>query len=157
MFGESISTTSAVQIRRGAKALILRDGQVLLVRERRSDGTEFWGLPGGGVRPDETLTSALHRELDEELGCGLEVGSHVARCVYRHRSDRDTVSVYAVFQGELANEPSPNPETGVIDASWVSPPRLPPKTLPPFRALLEERAPPRSTDEERRPARSDPR
>jgi len=39
----------ATQYRRGVKALIERDGAVLLVQERHDDGTPFWTLPGGGV------------------------------------------------------------------------------------------------------------
>lgn len=51
----------------GIKAVILKDNKMLLLR--REDGTEgpFWDLPGGRLQPNETITQALIRELQEEL------------------------------------------------------------------------------------------
>jgi 8-oxo-dGTP diphosphatase len=48
-------------------ALILLDGQVVLVRHRRGDRS-YHLLPGGGVEVGETLTAALAREVMEETG-----------------------------------------------------------------------------------------
>jgi 8-oxo-dGTP pyrophosphatase MutT (NUDIX family) len=51
-------------------AAVLRfDGrEVLMVQHRRSDGTTYWQLPGGGVEPDEEPEAAVLRELVEETG-----------------------------------------------------------------------------------------
>jgi ADP-ribose pyrophosphatase YjhB (NUDIX family) len=50
----------------GVRALILdADGRVLL--QRRTD-IEQWGLPGGSLELDETVTEALKREVAEETG-----------------------------------------------------------------------------------------
>ena len=48
-------------------AIVRRDGEVLVVRERTSNG-EQWALPGGVVEPDELLHEAVARELLEETG-----------------------------------------------------------------------------------------
>jgi 8-oxo-dGTP diphosphatase len=42
------------------------DSRVLLVRQ--AAGRKFWTLPGGKVRPEESLQEALSRELYEETG-----------------------------------------------------------------------------------------
>lgn len=58
-----------------ARAVIRRDGQLLLVRQR----TKSWSfLPGGHVEPGERVEVALVREIAEELGCGSQ-GCRVRR------------------------------------------------------------------------------
>jgi 8-oxo-dGTP pyrophosphatase MutT (NUDIX family) len=53
----------------GVKIMLMRDGQVLLVRHTYMAG---WFLPGGGVKRSETLEEAARREAWEELGAKLE-------------------------------------------------------------------------------------
>jgi 8-oxo-dGTP diphosphatase len=59
-------------------AFIERRGRVLL-SQRRSDQSFplAWEFPGGKVEPGEDLTSALVREIREELGCSIRVGQIV--------------------------------------------------------------------------------
>jgi 8-oxo-dGTP diphosphatase len=54
-------------------AAIFRDGRVLLVRRARSPAKGFYSLPGGRVEYGESLTTALHREVDEETGLRIEI------------------------------------------------------------------------------------
>jgi len=51
------------------KAIIIRDGRLLLVQEQDD---EWWSIPGGGVDYGETVDQALRRELSEELGVDPE-------------------------------------------------------------------------------------
>lgn len=58
--------------RLAAKAVLVRDGRMLLLRSRYGD----LKLPGGGVEPGETPEQAVVRELSEECGLdGVEVGA----------------------------------------------------------------------------------
>lgn len=57
------------------KALVVRDGRILLARSSaRGPRPGRWGLPGGGVEHGETSTEALRRELREETGLEATVG-----------------------------------------------------------------------------------
>ena len=55
----------------GVRALIVRDGQVLLIRHR--SGQEPWALPGGGAERYERLAEAARREAAEETGAQVRV------------------------------------------------------------------------------------
>lgn len=86
----------------GVKALIVKEGKVLLLREAKYDeGTNEgkWDVPGGRIDPHETLAAALAREVFEESGLTIEakevlsvsetfpvikgVESHIVRIHYR--------------------------------------------------------------------------
>ena len=47
------------------------EGEVLLLKATYGD--KHWGLPGGGLDPNETIHQALQRECFEELGCEVDV------------------------------------------------------------------------------------
>lgn len=59
-------------VRTAAKAIIIRDGKLLLLRCRDELG-DWYGLPGGGQEPGETLSDALLRECREEIGADVVV------------------------------------------------------------------------------------
>jgi mutator protein MutT len=49
-----------------AIAVVVRAGQVLLVRRKKEPDAGKWGFPGGHVEPGETALAAAARELAEE-------------------------------------------------------------------------------------------
>ena len=60
------------KIRNAAKALIVRDDQMLAVKI--SDGKEEWYImPGGGQEAEELLPEAVCREVAEEMGVQVDV------------------------------------------------------------------------------------
>jgi 8-oxo-dGTP diphosphatase len=127
------------ELRLGAKALVTDRDRVLLVKERRADGSTFWSLPGGGVEPGETLSTCLRREIREEIRCPSTVGERVGRCVYQHTS-RPATTVYAVFGATIEAEPEPDPAERVVDHAWLSPTDLRPTTLAPVERFLRRSA-----------------
>jgi mutator protein MutT len=83
-------------------AMIQRDGLVLLAQRACSDLNGKWEFPGGKVEPGETHAVALKREIDEELGIKIEVGSRVASHEFSVRGKSYCLYVYwaAIMVGE---------------------------------------------------------
>lgn len=66
-------------------ALIERAGRVLLAR--RPEGKALggkWEFPGGKVDPGESSERCLQREIEEELGCRVEVGQALSPVVHSY-------------------------------------------------------------------------
>ena len=60
-------------IRNAVRAVIIRNGAVLLQRKVDENGTERYALPGGAQEQGEQLTEALQRECEEEIGAQVKV------------------------------------------------------------------------------------
>lgn len=56
----------------GVGAIVIRNGEVLLVRRGRAPLAGYWSLPGGAVETGERLEDALRREVLEETGLTVE-------------------------------------------------------------------------------------
>jgi 8-oxo-dGTP diphosphatase len=78
-------------VRISAKAIIIEDGRLLVVRNRDAEG-DWYMLPGGGQEYGETLPSALNRECLEEIGTAVRVG--------RLRFIRDYIAEHHEFADE---------------------------------------------------------
>ncbi len=140
--GGSCPSTGLGTLRRGVKALASTGEAVLLVREEHDDGSAFWTLPGGGLRPSESPVAGLRRELREELGCAVVVGRPTDRVWYAHHSRAGTLSSYDVYDCAVASAVEPNPAEGTLEARWVAVDDLPPRTLPQVRSLVGRHGPP---------------
>lgn len=134
--GASQDELGVLTVRRGVKAFVRDDTRVLLVKERRADGSTFWTLPGGGVEHGESLRTCLRRELAEELQCRSTIGSPVGYCVYRHTSMSDTITLYSIFTAEPVTDLEANGDEGIVDYRWCDPTSPPIGLLVPFRRAL---------------------
>ena len=77
---------------RGAKAILVNGGEVLLLRHTYEFGR--YGLPGGGLDGDEEPLAGLKRELKEELGIELADASLLGVVESDADYNRDTVHVF---------------------------------------------------------------
>lgn len=71
-----------------AIAVVVRDGQVLLVRRAYQPDMGKWGFPGGKIEAGETVRAAAERELFEETGLRARAGPpFTALDVFDHDKD----------------------------------------------------------------------
>lgn len=64
-------------LRKAARAVVLdADGSVALLHVNRYG---YHKLPGGGVKENENLVTALKREVREEIGCDIEIVGEIGR------------------------------------------------------------------------------
>lgn len=106
--------------RLAALAVVLHQGQVLLVRRRNEPDAGLWGYPGGHVEPGETTLAAAARELHEETSVladpvgylrNLDVILHDEAGSLRHH-----FFLVAVLCRYRAGQPQPQDD--VFDARW---------------------------------------
>jgi mutator protein MutT len=60
-------------VRAGVGAIVVDDGQVLLLKRKKEPEAGCWGVQGGAIEFGETVEEAARRELREELGVECEV------------------------------------------------------------------------------------
>ena len=107
-------------------AIVERDGALLLVRRapHLSEGDK-WGLPGGFLDRDETLSGGVLRELREETGWDGRVSAllRINSRPDRPREDRQNVAFDFVIT-PLEKIGEPDKESSAVE--WVPIDRLPP-------------------------------
>lgn len=95
-----------------ACGLVTNDsGEILLVRTERRD----WELPGGQVEEGETLTQALHREVQEEAGVVVEIDQ--LRVI--HTNISRSILIFGFRASYLSGELIPQAGE-IMDVRWVS-------------------------------------
>ena len=92
--------------RRAARALLIADGSVLLIKgcdPARPEPGDWWLTPGGGIEDDESIEAAIVREILEETGLHLTaerlgpvVATRTAEFEFDNRSFRQTESFFAI-------------------------------------------------------------
>lgn len=119
---------------------LARAGKIL-VTQRRKKGhlAAMWEFPGGKVDPEESMASALRRELREELGIAVVVGAEIARVEHDYGTFTVELVLFDVpyHEGELQH-------LEVDGAEWVSPEwfalnqaTMPPADIPLVQAALQ--------------------
>ncbi len=90
-----------------------------------------WALSGGGLEPGERLDEGLRREIREELGDRLEIGTikpwtfrdDIRTKSYADGSTEELHMIYLIFDCEAKNrEVSLNDE--FVEHAWVAPEQL---------------------------------
>ncbi len=99
-------------IRNSAKAVILRDGKLLTIRNT-TDGQDWYLLPGGGQNHNESLIAALKRECMEEASLLVEVGDilfvrdYISKNHEFAETENDAHQVEFMFHCTIAEDAEP--------------------------------------------------
>ena len=99
-------------VRSAAKAIILRDGKVLLNRCRTEAGEVYYDLPGGGQKAYEPMEETVVRELMEETGYRVRVTGFLGLIEQIHEDPAlraawpdYTHRINHIFRAEVLGEP----------------------------------------------------
>ena len=113
-------------------AIIRRNGKILITR--RLDHVHLgglWEFPGGKVEAEESLEGALLREIREELGMEVAVGTEIF--TIEHDYPTKSVRLHFFDCSVIQGEPQP---LDVSELRWVTPPQLAEFEFPPADAEL---------------------
>lgn len=102
-------------------AAIVKDGTVLCAQ--RGPGKSlagYWEFPGGKIEPHETAREALHREIEEELLCEVDVADEI--CTSEYRYDFGTVRLTTFVCHLTSGTPRLTEHT---DIRWLEPTAMP--------------------------------
>lgn len=99
-----------------ARAVVRRDGQLLVVRQR----TKSWSfLPGGHVEPGERVETALVRELTEELGTDTKIASFLGAVEHGYVEDGTTHhEINLVFEADVTDS-EPVSQEDHLEFRWL--------------------------------------
>ncbi|MBW4560208.1 MAG: 8-oxo-dGTP diphosphatase MutT [Mojavia pulchra JT2-VF2] len=102
-------------------AVIWNDQEQILIDRRRPGGAMggLWEFPGGKIESGETVEECIQREIYEELGIEIEVGSHLITIDHTYTHLRVTLTVHHCRH--LTGVPQP---LECDEIRWVSLPEL---------------------------------
>jgi 8-oxo-dGTP diphosphatase len=121
-----------------AGAVVVDDGSVLMVRQRRAYGVH-WELPGGYDEAGESLEETAVREVLEETGLNVDVGDLVCTLVWERRHDRrrNVIAYFLATPLEAGAELRPQVEEDIDAAEWLDPVAKATDVHPLHRAIFE--------------------
>jgi len=96
------------------KALIIRDGKILITRDR------LWELPGGRMNVGEEPEETLHREITEELGVDVRILG-IQDAFVRSVSEPNPPHLTLVYRCEFVDDTPIRPdEKEIQEMRWIS-------------------------------------
>lgn len=75
-------------------AVIHRDGEIFATQRGYGEFEGMWEFPGGKIEPGESPQAALHREIAEELGISIDIGSRLCTVEYDYPAFHLTMHCY---------------------------------------------------------------
>lgn len=120
-YGASREAGRKYTMRRGAYAILWRDGQVLLTHQQ--EPAPEYQLPGGGIDKGESPLRALHREVFEETGWSMAAPQRVGafrRFTYMPEYNLWAEKLCTIYLARPTRRLGPPSEPG-HSAHWMTP------------------------------------
>lgn len=103
-------------------AVIFKDDKVLLVKRSHQPAKGYWAIPGGKIKPGETMQQALVRELREETDLEIIPGKVVYVFDVIETNPQNEIDYHYVIIDFLCQYKSRKIKAGddALDVKWVS-------------------------------------
>lgn len=96
-----------------SQGILIKDRQVLMVKQYVKRGDIVWNFPGGGIEAGETPEEACIREVKEETGYTVQVVKKL-----QERTNKFTF-LTVVTGGELSLDKEHPGNDDIIDLAWI--------------------------------------
>jgi len=105
----------------GVGAVVVQDGQVLLIRRANEPSRGRWSIPGGTVELGETLAQAAIREVREECRVEVEIGGVLSTFDLIQREEKGQIRYHYVLIDLAARYVGGEPvaSTDALEVRWV--------------------------------------
>lgn len=121
----------------GQAAIIMRDGQFLMIKRAGKHGPGTWSVPGGWQEVGETFEQAVRREVREEVGC--EIGNLRFGAVTNNYFPEENIHSISIFTlaDWVSGEPQNLEPEKCEELRWVDFDSLPTPLFRPWEELLQ--------------------
>ncbi len=120
----------------GVGAILVSEGEVLLMRRAQPFGRGTWSTPGGYLEPGESFAACAKREALEEVGLTLEDPEFLAVTNDLFDDGRHFLTVWMAGRARRRRPVDVETNEEVTEIGWFRPDDLPSPLFTPFANLV---------------------